>query len=182
MVGSGNQASSNNLNMSMQRTPRAGNLTMFASDAGQGAISNAAIKPSYDLGPSNQTRSGRYVRSPPLMSAAGDSDFTVSGGAVGVDNGYQDRQFSGPDTGYNEKLLNASKMERVKGARLITAVKTPYAYSGRIDLNAFDRIVDFQLQNGVEGLVVGGTTGEGHLMNWDEHLTLIEHCSAAYGD
>jgi 4-hydroxy-tetrahydrodipicolinate synthase len=116
------------------------------------------------------------------MSAASEGEFTVSGGQVGVDTGFRDRQFDGPDTGYNEQLLNASKMERVKGARLITAVKTPYAYSGRIDLNAFDRLVDFQLQNGVEGLVVGGTTGEGHLMNWDEHLTLIEHCSATYGD
>jgi len=34
----------------------------------------------------------------------------------------------------------------------------------------------------VEGIIVGGTTGEGHLMNWDEHLSLIEYCAATYGD
>lgn len=73
-------------------------------------------------------------------------------------------------------------MDRIKKARLITAIKTPYTLSGRIDLNAMDRLIDFQVQNGVEGLVVGGTTGEGHLMNWDEHLTLIEHCCNEYGD
>lgn len=32
-------------------------------------------------------------------------------------------------------------MERIKQARLITAVKTPYTYSGRIDLNAMDKLV-----------------------------------------
>ena len=73
-------------------------------------------------------------------------------------------------------------MDRVKKARLITAIKTPYTYSGRIDLNVMDELVEFQIANGVEGLVVGGTTGEGHLMNWDEHLTLIEHCCNQYGD
>ena len=29
---------------------------------------------------------------------------------------------------------------------------------------------------------MSGTTGEGHLMNWDEHLTLIEHCAYTFGD
>lgn len=73
-------------------------------------------------------------------------------------------------------------MDRIKRARLITAIKTPYTFSGRIDLNTMDKIVEFQIANGVEGLVVGGTTGEGHLMNWDEHLTLIEHCCEKFGD
>lgn len=36
--------------------------------------------------------------------------------------------------------------------------------------------------NGVDGLIVGGTTGEGHLMNWNEHLTLIEHTCDEFGD
>lgn len=34
----------------------------------------------------------------------------------------------------------------------------------------------------MEGIIVGGTTGEGHLMNWDEHLSLIEYCVSEYGD
>lgn len=32
-----------------------------------------------------------------------------------------------------------------------------------------------QIENGVEGLIIGGTTGEGQLMSWDEHIMLIAH-------
>ena len=35
--------------------------------------------------------------------------------------------------------------------------------------------VNAQIDNGVDGIVVGGTTGEGQLMNWEEHLMLIAH-------
>lgn len=73
-------------------------------------------------------------------------------------------------------------MEKVQSSRLITAVKTPYTCTGRIDLNAYDKIVEFQIANGAQGIVVGGTTGEGHLMNWEEHLTLIEHSAEKWGD
>ena len=70
----------------------------------------------------------------------------------------------------------------MKSSRLITAVKTPYSYTGRIDLNSLDNLIKFQIKNGVDGIIVGGTTGEGHLMNWDEHLTLIEHCVNEYSN
>jgi len=32
-----------------------------------------------------------------------------------------------------------------------------------------------QIENGVDGLIIGGTTGEGQLMSWDEHVMLIAH-------
>ena len=32
-------------------------------------------------------------------------------------------------------------MERVKSSRLITAVKTPYSNTGRIDLNSLDNLI-----------------------------------------
>lgn len=70
----------------------------------------------------------------------------------------------------------------MKSSRLITAVKTPYSNTGRIDLNSLDNLIKFQIKNGVDGIIVGGTTGEGHLMNWDEHLTLIEHCVNEYSN
>jgi len=62
----------------------------------------------------------------------------------------------------------------------MTAVKTPYSEDGNIDLDAFDKIVEHQIANGVEGLVVGGTTGEGHLLHWDEHFILIAHACAKF--
>jgi|LauGreDrversion4_2_1035121.scaffolds.fasta_scaffold281675_1 hypothetical protein len=37
--------------------------------------------------------------------------------------------------------LNKEKMERVQKCKLITAVKTPYSKSGRIDLEAFNKII-----------------------------------------
>jgi len=64
----------------------------------------------------------------------------------------------------------------------MTAVKTPYRPDGNIDLPAFDRLCEHQIANGVEGLIIGGTTGEGHLLSWDEHLTLIAHAKAKFGD
>ena len=38
-----------------------------------------------------------------------------------------------------------------------------------------------QLASGVDGLVIGGTTGEGQLMSWDEHVMLIAHTVNAFG-
>ncbi|SFC16174.1 4-hydroxy-tetrahydrodipicolinate synthase [Pseudoalteromonas denitrificans] len=66
-------------------------------------------------------------------------------------------------------------IEKIKQASLITAIKTPYLNNGDIDLQTFDLLVDAQIKNGVDGIVVGGTTGEGQLMNWEEHLMLIAH-------
>jgi 4-hydroxy-tetrahydrodipicolinate synthase len=66
-------------------------------------------------------------------------------------------------------------IEQIKQASLITAIKTPYLSNGDIDLKTYDALVNAQIDNGVEGIVVGGTTGEGQLMNWEEHLMLIAH-------
>ena len=66
-------------------------------------------------------------------------------------------------------------MERIKPASLMTAIKTPYRPDGEVDLVSFDSLVEAQIKNGVEGLIVCGTTGEGHLMDWEEHLMLIAH-------
>jgi len=70
----------------------------------------------------------------------------------------------------------------VLGARLITAIKTPYLPSGKIDIAAYDAHVERQIAGGVQGLVVGGTTGEGQLMSWDEHIMLIAHTVNRFGD
>ena len=73
-------------------------------------------------------------------------------------------------------------MERIKSASLMTAIKTPYRPDGEVDLETFDSLVEAQIKNGVEGLIVCGTTGEGHLMDWEEHLMLIAHCVNQFGD
>ena len=73
-------------------------------------------------------------------------------------------------------------LEQIKQASLITAIKTPYLANGEIDLATYDHLVELQITAGVDGIVVGGTTGEGQLMNWEEHLMLIAHTANKYSD
>lgn len=82
------------------------------------------------------------------------------------------------------KFLNSFEtiMKRIKAASLITAIKTPYTPQGDIDLATYDLLVAKQLEAGVDGIVVGGTTGEGHLLSWEEHLMLIAHSVHQYGE
>jgi len=75
---------------------------------------------------------------------------------------------------------NKSTAKSIQKAALITAIKTPYIETGIFDIEAFDSLVESQIQNGVEGLIIGGTTGEGHLMSWDEHIMLIAHCAIKF--
>ena len=73
-------------------------------------------------------------------------------------------------------------MKQLKAASLITAIKTPYTATGEIDLASYDTLVQKQIDAGVDGIVVGGTTGEGHLLSWEEHLILIAHSVHKFGD
>jgi 4-hydroxy-tetrahydrodipicolinate synthase len=73
-------------------------------------------------------------------------------------------------------------MEKIKSASLMTAIKTPYKLVGDVDLESYDFLVEAQIKNGVQGLIVCGTTGEGHLMDWEEHLMLIAHSVNKFGD
>lgn len=76
--------------------------------------------------------------------------------------------------------MAAPETLRLRQIRLITAIKTPYKEDGHIDLEAFDLLVEHQIANKVEGLIIGGTTGEGHLLSWEEHLLLITHTAAKF--
>ncbi len=73
-------------------------------------------------------------------------------------------------------------MKRLKAASLITAIKTPYTEKGEVCLKSYDALVEQQIAAGVDGIVVGGTTGEGHLLSWEEHLMLIAHCVHNFSD
>jgi len=73
-------------------------------------------------------------------------------------------------------------MKRLKSASLITAIKTPYNQEGNIDISTYDKLVEQQISAGVDGIIVGGTTGEGHLLNWEEHLMLIGHSANKFSE
>jgi len=77
------------------------------------------------------------------------------------------------------KVATAATLH-MRTLRLMTAIKTPYREDGHIDFEAYDRLCEHQIANGVEGLIIGGTTGEGHLLSWEEHILLIGHTAAKY--
>lgn len=56
-----------------------------------------------------------------------------------------------------------------------TALITPFDGQGGIDYDAFDRLLDRQLQAGIQAVVVCGTTGEASAMSDMEKLALMSH-------
>lgn len=55
----------------------------------------------------------------------------------------------------------------------ITALITPFK-GGNIDEGAFRRLIEFQIENGTNGLVPCGTTGESATLSYEEHNRVIE--------
>jgi 4-hydroxy-tetrahydrodipicolinate synthase len=55
----------------------------------------------------------------------------------------------------------------------ICALVTPFAADGALDMPAFGRVLDYQLDGGTQGLVVAGSTGESHMLGHDEFDRLL---------
>lgn len=56
-----------------------------------------------------------------------------------------------------------------------TALITPLTENG-IDYEAFGRLIDWQIESGIDAIVVAGTTGEGSTLTDTEHKELIRFC------
>ncbi len=54
-----------------------------------------------------------------------------------------------------------------------TATITPFAGEA-VDWKGLDRLVEFQIQSGVTGVLAVGTTGESPILSWDEHNEVTE--------
>jgi len=65
---------------------------------------------------------------------------------------------------------------------IITAALTPFADDGSVDEDAFVVLVGYLLDNGSDGVVVAGTTGEGATLTDDEKVRLFELAVSEYGD
>lgn len=61
-------------------------------------------------------------------------------------------------------------IEKFKG--LYTALITPFKH-GTIDIEAWVKLIEWQIEAGVNGLLVAGSTGEGYSLNADEYHQLI---------
>lgn len=55
----------------------------------------------------------------------------------------------------------------------ITAIVTPFKKDLSIDFDKFKKLIDFQIDNGIDGIVVCGSTGEGATLSHKEKLSLI---------
>lgn len=56
---------------------------------------------------------------------------------------------------------------------LYTAIVTPFTANGDMDTDAFTRLVQYQIQGNVQGIVVCGTTGESPTISEREFTTLL---------
>jgi 4-hydroxy-tetrahydrodipicolinate synthase len=54
----------------------------------------------------------------------------------------------------------------------LTALVTPFA-NGKVDFDGLAKLVDWQIENGVDGIVSVGTTGESATLDVDEHVAVI---------
>jgi 4-hydroxy-tetrahydrodipicolinate synthase len=67
-------------------------------------------------------------------------------------------------------------MPMFKGS--IAALITPFR-DGKVDVQAFRKLVEWQIDQGTHGLVPCGTTGESPTLTYDEHKQVIEVCIEA---
>ncbi|WP_227937648.1 4-hydroxy-tetrahydrodipicolinate synthase [Alkalihalobacillus deserti] len=65
---------------------------------------------------------------------------------------------------------------------LVVPLITPFHDDETIDFQAYKKVIDFQIESGIHGLLVGGTTGEYHVMSLEERKALIKAgCEYAAG-
>lgn len=56
----------------------------------------------------------------------------------------------------------------------ITALATPFLEDGPIDVESLKNLVDFQIENGIDGIVPCGSTGEAATMDTEEMMLVIK--------
>ena len=60
----------------------------------------------------------------------------------------------------------------------IVAIVTPMRADGAVDFEALDRLVDFHIENGTDGIVAVGTTGESATLDIEEHIAVVSRVVA----
>ena len=55
-----------------------------------------------------------------------------------------------------------------------TAIVTPFNKDGSVDYVRYRELIEFQIDNGIDGIVPVGTTGESPTLNNEEHMKVVE--------
>ncbi len=66
--------------------------------------------------------------------------------------------------------------------RVLTAMVAPFDAAGDLDLRQAERLADYLVANGNDGVVVNGTTGESPVLSHDEKLELLRAVRSAVPD
>lgn len=59
--------------------------------------------------------------------------------------------------------------------RVLTAMVTPFDKQGDVDYDTMTRLIEHLLNNGTEGLIITGTTGESPTLNNEEKISIYKH-------
>ncbi len=59
--------------------------------------------------------------------------------------------------------------------KVLTAMVTPFDRKGNIDFTKTEQLINYLLNNGTDGLVVAGTTGESPTLSSEEKVALFKH-------
>ena len=58
---------------------------------------------------------------------------------------------------------------------IATALITPFTASGEVDYDAYGRLIDWQIENGIDAIVSCGTSGEGPTLSDAEHKEVVRY-------
>ncbi len=73
-------------------------------------------------------------------------------------------------------------MRETPFGRVVTAMVTPFAEDGSVDYVVAEKLAVHLVENGSDGLVICGTTGESPTLSWSEEYELFQVVKQAVGD
>ena len=71
-------------------------------------------------------------------------------------------------------MTNAATLSPTPFGRVVTAMVTPFDASGAVDFALAGRLARHLVDQGSDGLLVSGTTGESPTLSWQEQLQLLQ--------
>ena len=78
-------------------------------------------------------------------------------------------------------MTQAATLSPTPFGRVVTAMVTPFDASGAVDLSVAANLARHLVDQGSDGLLVCGTTGESPTLSWDEQLQLLQAVREAVG-
>ena len=78
-------------------------------------------------------------------------------------------------------MTQAATLSPTPFGRVVTAMVTPFDASGAVDLTVAAQLARHLVDQGSDGLLVCGTTGESPTLSWDEQLQLLQAVREAVG-